>query len=76
MHGIANGDVAHLVLFGGFLAWAVIDRISLKRRPDTRPPVSAPSVLHDAIAVVAGIVLYVLLVTGWHLRLFGVSPLG
>lgn len=75
-HLLANGKLADLVLFGGFLAWAVIDRISLKRRPDTRPPVSAPSVLHDAIAVVAGIVLYVLLVTGWHLRLFGVSPLG
>ena len=31
-HLIANGMLADVLLFGGFLAWAVADRISLKRR--------------------------------------------
>jgi uncharacterized membrane protein len=75
-HLLANGSLADVLLFGGFLAWAVVDRISLKRR-------SAPQVLrtappgpwNDAIAVVLGLAIYVLFI-GWvHARLFGVSPL-
>ena len=31
-HLLANGDLGSLVLFGSFLAWAVYDRISVKRR--------------------------------------------
>src|ERR1700693_3547000 len=40
-HLLANGSLADVLLFGGFLAWAVVDRISLKRRPQnirTAPP--------------------------------------
>ncbi len=33
-HLLANGDIAALVLFGSFLAWAIVDRISVKRRGD------------------------------------------
>ena len=29
-HCLANGDLAGLLLFGGFLAWAVYDRISVR----------------------------------------------
>ena len=36
-HLLANGDLAALLLFGAFLAWAVLDRISLKRRGDMGP---------------------------------------
>ena len=32
-HLLANGMLADVLLFGGFLAWAVADRISVKRRP-------------------------------------------
>src|SRR5256885_9401553 len=32
-HLLSNGTLADVLLFGGFLAWAVVDRISLKRRP-------------------------------------------
>jgi uncharacterized membrane protein len=76
-HLLANGLLADVLLFGGFLAWAVVDRISLKRR-------SAPQVLrtapagpwNDVIAVVLGLAIYALTI-GWaHVRLFGVSPLG
>ena len=31
-HLIANGDLASIILFGSFLAYAVYDRITLKRR--------------------------------------------
>ena len=33
-HLLANGDLGSIILFGSFLAWAVFDRISLKRRAD------------------------------------------
>jgi len=35
-HLLSNGMLADVLLFGGFLAWAVLDRISLKRRPPHR----------------------------------------
>ncbi len=74
-HLLANGTLADVLLFGGVLAWAVLDRISLKRRPQairTAPP----GRFNDFIAIVLGLVLYVVFI-GWaHVRLFGVSPLG
>jgi uncharacterized membrane protein len=76
-HLLANGTLADVLLFGGFLAWAVADRISLKRRPATRAlPLPAPSVRNDAIAVVLGLAAYAWLPMGGHLKLIGVSPLG
>jgi uncharacterized membrane protein len=74
-HLLANGTLADVLLFGGFLAWAVMDRISLKRRPQTMRT-APPGRLNDVVAVVLGLALYVFFI-GWaHLRLFGVSPLG
>lgn len=73
-HLLANGELASIILFGGFLAWAVIDRISLKRRGDTGPAVAGP-VKWDVIAVVGGIVVYLAFVSGLHLWLFGADPL-
>jgi uncharacterized membrane protein len=35
-HLLANGTLADVLLFGGFLAWAVADRISVKRRTPGR----------------------------------------
>jgi len=74
-HLLANGTAADVLLFGGFLAWAVLDRISLKRRP-VRAVSGAPlKPWNDLVAVVLGLALYALLIGGLHLRLFGVSPL-
>jgi uncharacterized membrane protein len=76
-HLLANGSLADVLLFGAFLAWAVMDRISVKRR--SMPQVlrtAPPGPWNDAIAVVLGLAIYALLI-GWaHVRLFGVSPLG
>lgn len=74
-HLLANGTLADVLLFGGFLAWAVVDRISLKRRTGTRAlPAAPPSKLNDAIAVIAGLALYAWFVAHGHQWLFGVSP--
>jgi uncharacterized membrane protein len=74
-HLLSNGTLADVVLFGSFLAWAVVDRISLKRRAGGRAlPAAPPSRWNDAIAVVGGLALYVAF-AGWaHVRLFGVAP--
>ena len=74
-HLLANGALADVVLFGGFLLWAVADRISLKHRPPPVLQTAAPGRWNDAIAVVLGLAIYVLVI-GWaHVRLFGASPL-
>lgn len=74
-HLLANGNAADVLLFGSFLAWAVLDRISLRRRVP-RPVRGAPaSRWNDAIVILAGLLLYVSFLEWAHLRLFGVSPL-
>lgn len=74
-HLLANGDLASLVLFLAFLAWAVADRTSVKRR-GAPVPVAGPA-LWDAAAVVLGAALFALFVWGGlHEWLIGVSPLG
>lgn len=52
-HLLANGDLGSILLFGGFLAWAVYDRISLKRRGDAGAPASGATI-GDAIALIVG----------------------
>ena len=74
-HLLANGMLHDLVLFGAFLAWAVADRISLRRRPQRPVPGAAPSKVNDLIAVVAGLGLYAWFLFQGHAWLFGVSPL-
>ena len=39
----ADGTLADVLLFGSFLAWAVVDRISLKRRTPGWVPSAPPS---------------------------------
>ncbi|MEX2123612.1 MAG: NnrU family protein [Woeseia sp.] len=71
-HLLANGMLADVLLFGGFLAWAVFDRLSLKRRPPKAIPGAPPSPANDAIAVVAGLGIYVAFVFWLHLKVIGV----
>lgn len=73
-HLLANGTLADVLLFGGFLLWAAADRASFKRRAQ-RPIRTAPaSAWNDAIAVLAGLVLYFVFMHWLHLRWIGVSP--
>ncbi|MFG1479265.1 NnrU family protein [Xanthobacter sp. V4C-4] len=70
-HLLANGDAASMVLFGAFLAWAVYDRIALKRRGAPVPPAPA-GWTGDALAVAGGVVLYGLLAFVFHPHVIGV----
>jgi len=74
-HLLANGMLADVLLFGGFLVWAVADRISLKRRPPRPVPGAPPSRANDVIAVAGGLVIYGLFVGGLHQWLVGVPPI-
>lgn len=71
-HLVANGMLADLLLFGGFLAWAVVDRISLKRRTEPSVPRLPPSRANDLIAVVVGLGLYGAFLVWLHGALFGI----
>lgn len=72
-HLLANGDVASVLLFAGFLAWGVFDRISLKRRGALgHGAPTAVSGLSDIIAIVAGLAVYVAFVLWLHPLLIGV----
>ena len=74
-HLLANGTLADLLLFGGLLAWAVADRISLKRRTARPVPSAPPGAANDVIAVVAGLAIYAVTVFWAHAWLFGVAPM-
>jgi uncharacterized membrane protein len=75
-HLLANGTLPDVLLFGAFLVWAVLDRISVKRRIVQHViPGAPPSPVNDVIAVVAGLAIYVLLVLWAHKWMIGVSPL-
>jgi uncharacterized membrane protein len=73
-HLIANGTLPDIILFGGILAWAVAERIILKRRGAVGGTAN-PSITADIIAVVAGLALYVAMLMGLHAWLIGVSPI-
>jgi uncharacterized membrane protein len=70
-HLVAVGDLAGVILFGAFLVWAIID---WAMQPAS-VPVAAPAARSDIIAVVAGLVVYALLVWRLHSWLFGVAPI-
>lgn len=76
-HLIANGDLASMILFASFLAYAAYDRITLKHRESTSLipiPATGPP-FNDFVAVVLGTVLYVVVLFWFHKLLIGVSPL-
>ncbi|MGM0569538.1 NnrU family protein [Marinobacter sp.] len=73
-HLLANGMVHDVLLFGAFLAWAVVDRISLKRRAPRDIPTLPAKPFNDLIAVVGGLAVYVVFVLWAHQWLFGVAP--
>lgn len=75
-HLLANGDLASLVLFGSFLAFAVYDRISVKRRHAMGPiGEKGGPWFNDAIVVGLGCVLYAAILLWLHQLIIGVSPL-
>ena len=74
-HLLVNGTLADVLLFGSFLAWAVADRISLKRRPARAVPSAPESGMNDVIAIVLGLALYFAFAFWAHEALIGMRPL-
>lgn len=74
-HLIANGTLADVVLFGSFLAWAIVDYASARRRDRAAGVVyPAGTVRGDMMALVAGTVAWVVFSFWLHALLIGVRP--
>ena len=71
-HLLVNGDLGSMLIFGSLLAWAVYDRIALKRRGDMGAAPVDGFKMADAIVVVIGTAAYVAMM--WlHESLIGVA---
>ena len=76
-HLLANGTVADIVLFGAFLAWAVLDFIAARRRDRIAGTVyPAGPVSRDLVAIGAGALAWVVFGFFLHGPLIGVRPFG
>lgn len=75
-HLIANGDLGSIILFGAFLAWAVYDRIALKRQGPAAAPPAVASWRNDVAAVVVGTLIYLALGLVFHPLVIGVPAFG
>jgi uncharacterized membrane protein len=76
-HLLSNGRVGDVVLFGAFLAWAVADYISARRRDRGAGTVYVTlGISRDIIAIVGGLVAYVVFAFWLHFWLIGVKPFG
>ena len=80
-HLLANGDLGSMLLFGGFLAWAVAARISAKRRALAPGAIAAQHGAvapphgwrNDALAVAIGIGAWFVFARYLHYPVIGVS---
>ncbi|WP_135449187.1 NnrU family protein [Tabrizicola caldifontis] len=73
-HLLVNGDLASVILFGGILAWAVVEVIVINRA-EPRPAPPAPAPVGREIGAVVGAVV-VLGAIGWVHNWLGVWPFG
>lgn len=89
-HLLANGDLASILLFGGFLVWSVAQILSYARRMapvaaaepvssdllavGVGPALSGPTP-YDVIGLGVGLALYLVFLLWAHSWLFGVAPL-
>ena len=73
-HLLANGSAAAILLFGSFLAWSVLDLISVRRR-GAKGPLGARTATAggDAAAVALGTTAYLFMLLWGHAWLIGVA---
>ena len=76
-HLLANGNLADVLLFGSFLAWAVVDFISSRKRDRAAGTVyRAGKAVPTVVTVVLGLVVYGAFVMVLHKWLIGVPVFG
>ncbi len=76
-HLLANGRLGDIVLFGSFLAWAVINFTASRRRDRAAGTTYAPGVAgKTALTVAIGAVAWVVFALWLHGWLIGVQPFG
>lgn len=76
-HLVANNTLADLLLFGGFLVWSIAVYAAAKRRDRAEGRTYAPgSASRTALAVVLGVVAWVVFALWLHGPLIGVRPFG
>lgn len=76
-HLLANGNLGHVVLFGSFLAWAIVDFTASRRRDrklGTRYPGGTAGA--TGITVALGVGAWIAFALWLHGLLIGVRPLG
>ena len=75
-HLVVRGDLASVVLFGGFLAFSVLDRVSVEKREALGPlGKSQGGMRGDLTAVAVGTVVFAAMVLWLHGAAFGVPLL-
>lgn len=75
-HLIANGNLADVFLFGGFLIWSIVDYRNSRRRDranGTTYPAGTPG--RNVMTIVIGTVAWAVFMLYLHVRLIGVAPL-
>ncbi len=76
-HLLANGMLVDVLLFGGFLVWAVLGYTAARRRDRIASTVYPPATTQGTvIAVVAGLIAYAVFAFWLHGWLIGVKPFG
>ena len=76
-HLLSNGSLAHVILFGSFLAWGVANFIAARKRDralGTRYP--AGNLAGTATTVVVGVAAWAVVALWLHGALIGIRPLG
>ncbi len=77
-HLLANGRLGDMLLFGAFLAWAVLDYINSRKRDRAAGVVypTIPGIARDGAVIVAGTGAWLVFALWAHRLLIGVSPFG
>lgn len=76
-HVMTTGTVAHVLLFGSFLVWAVLCFVASRRRDRAQGVVYAAGTLPGTVAaLVVGVLAWALFAFYLHGVLIGIRPLG
>lgn len=71
-HLWSNGDLASVLLFGAMAAWASFKFVSLGLSGASKASQKGPNMFWDFIAIVGGLITYIL-ISQYHGQLFGVG---